>query len=73
MAMSYRYVRRVERVEIRVLLFFGYGSYKFRDYVNFRIGVVIVVSQGYKLDEDALNIPLFMADQADRLIGMALG
>lgn len=25
-----------------------------------------------KLDEDMLNIPFFMADQADRLIGMAL-
>lgn len=25
-----------------------------------------------KLDEDMLNIPLFMADQADRLIEMAL-
>jgi len=25
-----------------------------------------------KLDDDALNIPLVMADQADRLIGFAL-
>ncbi len=25
-----------------------------------------------KLDDDVLNIPLFMADQADRLIGIAL-
>ncbi len=25
-----------------------------------------------KLDEDVLNIPLFMADQINRLIGMAL-
>ena len=25
-----------------------------------------------KLDDDVLNIPLFMVDQADRLIGMAL-
>lgn len=25
-----------------------------------------------KLDGDVLNIPLFMADQADRLIGVAL-
>ena len=25
-----------------------------------------------KLDDDELNIPLFMADQADRLIGLAL-
>lgn len=25
-----------------------------------------------KLDDDVLNIPLFMADQADRLIGLAL-
>ena len=26
-----------------------------------------------KLDDDVLNIPLFLADEADRLIGMALG
>jgi hypothetical protein len=25
-----------------------------------------------KLDDDVLNIPLFMADQADQLIGLAL-
>lgn len=25
-----------------------------------------------KLDDDVLNIPLFMADHADRLIGLAL-
>ena len=25
-----------------------------------------------KLDDDVLNIPLFMSDQADRLIGLAL-
>ena len=25
-----------------------------------------------KLDDDMLNIPLFMADQSDRLIGLAL-
>ena len=25
-----------------------------------------------KMDDDVLNIPLFMADQTDRLIGMAL-
>ena len=25
-----------------------------------------------KLDDDMLNIPLFMADQTDRLIGLAL-
>lgn len=25
-----------------------------------------------KLDDDVLNIPLFMADQAERLIGLAL-
>ena len=26
-----------------------------------------------RMDEGVLNIPLFMADQADRLIGIALG
>ena len=31
----------------------------------FEIGAV-------KLDDDMLNIPLFMADEADRLIGLAL-
>lgn len=25
-----------------------------------------------KLDDDVLNIPLFMADEADRLIGLAM-
>jgi hypothetical protein len=25
-----------------------------------------------KLDDDVLNIPLFLADQSDRLIGLAL-
>jgi predicted AAA+ superfamily ATPase len=25
-----------------------------------------------KLDDDVLNVPLFMADEADRLIGLAL-
>jgi hypothetical protein len=25
-----------------------------------------------KLDDDVLNIPLFMADEADRLIGLTL-
>ena len=27
----------------------------------------------FRMDEGVLNIPLFMADQADRLIGIALG
>ena len=34
---------------------------------NSRLGAI-----GLKLDDDVLNIPLFMADQVDRLIGLAL-
>jgi hypothetical protein len=29
--------------------------------------------QNLRLDNDLLNIPMFMADQANRLIGLALG
>ena len=28
--------------------------------------------ENLKLDDDVLNIPLFMADQANRLLGLAL-
>lgn len=30
------------------------------------------IIENLKLDDDMLNIPLFMADQTDRLIGLAL-
>ena len=41
----------------------------FPDQVKLRIRFSL---NNLKLDDDVLNIPLFMADQADRLIGMAL-
>ena len=34
--------------------------------------VIVIYMDSLKLDDDVLNIPLFMADQADRLIGLAL-
>ena len=42
----------------------------FPDKVKLRIRFSL---DNLKLDDDVLNIPLFMADQADRLIGLALG
>lgn len=41
----------------------------FSDKVKLRIRFSL---ENLKLDGDVLNIPLFMADQTDRLIGMAL-
>ena len=41
----------------------------FPDKVKLRIRFSL---DNLKLDNDVLNIPLFMADQADRLIGVAL-
>jgi predicted AAA+ superfamily ATPase len=43
---------------------------KFGDKVKLRVRFSLA---NLKLDGDMLNIPLFMADQADRLIGSALG
>ena len=47
---------------------------KFKETVlGLRSGLRIRFSlDNLKLDDDVLNIPLFMADQADRLIGLAL-
>ena len=42
---------------------------KFGDKVKLRIRFSL---DNLKLDDDLLNIPLFMADFADRLIGLAL-
>ena len=42
---------------------------KYPDQVKLRVRFSL---DNLKLDDDMLNIPLFMADQADRLIGMAL-
>ena len=41
----------------------------FPDKVRLRIRFSL---DNLKMDDDVLNIPLFMADQADRLIGLAL-
>ena len=41
----------------------------FGDQVRLRVRFSL---ENLKLDDDLLNIPLFMADQADRLIGLAL-
>ena len=41
----------------------------FSDNVKLRVRFSL---DNLKLDDDVLNIPLFMADQADRLIGLAL-
>ena len=41
----------------------------FPDKVKLRIRYSL---DNLKLDDDVLNIPLFMADQTDRLIGLAL-
>lgn len=41
----------------------------FSDKVRLRVRFSL---DNLKLDDDVLNIPLFMADQADRLIGLAL-
>ena len=41
----------------------------FPDQVKLRVRFSL---DNLKLDNDLLNIPLFMADQADRLIGLAL-
>ena len=41
----------------------------FGDKIKLRIRFLM---DNLKLGEDVLNIPLFMADQIDRLIGMAL-
>ncbi len=41
----------------------------FPDQVKLRVRFSL---NNLKLDEDVLNIPLFMADQTDRLIGLAM-
>lgn len=41
----------------------------FPEYVKLRVRFSL---DNLKLDDDILNIPLFMADQTDRLIGLAL-
>lgn len=42
---------------------------KFNDKVTLRIRFSL---NNLRLDNDLLNIPLFLADQTDRLIGIAL-
>ena len=51
----------------------GKSLKKFKELFNDDVKLRIRFSlNNLKLDGDVLNIPLFMADQADRLIGMAL-
>ena len=46
---------------------------KFKDLFPDQIKLRVRFSlDNLKLDDDVLNIPLFMADQTDRLIGVAL-
>ena len=46
---------------------------KFKELFSEKVKLRIRFSLDHlKLDDDVLNIPLFMADQADRLIGLAL-
>ena len=46
---------------------------KFKELFPDKVKLRVRFSLGnLKLDDDVLNIPLFMADQADRLIGLAL-
>ena len=44
-------------------------AHSFPDKVRLRIRFTL---DNLKLDDDVLNIPLFMAEQAERLIGLAL-
>ena len=51
----------------------GRSLKKFRELFPDRVGLRVRFSlENLKLDADVLNIPLFMADQANRLIGIAL-
>ena len=46
---------------------------KFKELFSDKIKLRVRFSlDNLKLDDDVLNIPLFMADQTDRLIGLAL-
>jgi len=46
---------------------------KFKEKYGDRVKIRVRFSlSNLKLDDDVLNIPLFMADDADELIGMAL-
>lgn len=51
----------------------GRSLKKFKELFHDRVKLRVRFSlDNLKLDDDVLNIPLFMADQADRLIGLAL-
>ena len=47
----------------------GEGKCLFPDQIKLRVRFSL---DNMKLDDDVLNIPLFMADHGDRLIGLAL-
>ena len=51
----------------------GFNRKKFKEIFPDKVKLRVRFSlDNLKLDDDMLNIPLFMADQADRLIGLAL-
>ena len=51
----------------------GRSLKKFKELFPDRVKLRVRFSlENLKLDDDVLNLPLFMADQADRLIGLAL-
>ena len=51
----------------------GRGLRKFKELFPNQVKLLVRFSlDNLKLDDDVLNIPLFLADQADRLIGLAL-
>ena len=51
----------------------GFNRKKFKEIFSDKVKLRVRFSlDNLKLDDDMLNIPLFMADQADRLIGLAL-
>ena len=51
----------------------GKSLRKFKEYFPDKVKLRVRFSlDNLKLDDDVLNIPLFMADRTDKLIGMAL-
>ena len=63
----------MERFILKKLLSWKTCMKKFKELFPDKVKLRIRFSMdNLKLDDDVLNIPLFMADQADQLIGLAL-
>ena len=63
----------MERFILKKLLSWKNCMKKFKELFPDKVKLRIRFSlDNLKLDDDVLNIPLFMADQADQLIGLAL-